>query len=471
MNQVQRRRELHEKNYPICFDTAEEPIEKFIPSISENYLSQRFNQNISHKINQAVKDFILYQCSSERKHLGYPSGFYLSSGANKYTSDVRKYTSYHYGFKPNDLFSYLEDEKILNVHSIQSKTLGHTKAYSLTDGTINSVMDFFKNFKISENKKAKLNLNENGIYDENSEGNQRETYIQIPRWLNIKDVNESYLKMFDVTMNDFLESNDEMTEKDWLLYQMILGSLETQNGYLRQDYIESPFGRLYGKRGNESIQLIPNRILPLLIPNTNDYDLKASCFSLIPQIAQKYEQDIKRDFINDYVNDRKNIRNEVAKRLGVESDVIKKCFTALGHGARKSSHTWIENGMIEAGSITKILGSTELSKMFYQDKSVSGLCKEIYDCGKVITKNESYPSHLDLSSSQKLAYSYQHTEIEILQKIVEFFQIRNYQIISLKHDGMISKEEIDTNELHDFIQLSTGYDVGVEREALGTFFL
>lgn len=471
MNSVQRRRELHQKNYPICFDSAEEPIENFIPSISENYLNQRFNENISQKINLAVKNFILYQFSSDRRHLGYSSGFYLSSGSSKYANEIRKYTSYHYNFKPNDLFNYLDEENILNVHSIQSKTLGHTKAYTLTNQIVNAVSDFFDKLKINEKNKHIPNLNENGISDYNSEGNLRKSFIQIPKWLSIKELNDNYSQMFCLKKEHFLESNNEMNEKDWILFQMILGSLETQDGYLRQDYVESPFGRLYGQSGNESLQLIPNKILPILIPDTNDYDLKASCFSIIPQIAMKYEPNINKNFISDYVNDRKNIRINVAKRLQVEPEIIKKCFTAMGHGAKKSSHTWIDNGKIEAGSVTKILGSTLLSKMFYQDEFVSGLCKEIYDCGKIIIKNESYPSHLDLSPSQKLAYSYQHTEVKILQKIVEYFQFRNQTIISLKHDGMITKESIDTNELHDFIQLSTGFDVGVEQESLGSFFL
>ena len=459
---------LLNKSHPACFDSSILPIEKFIPSIEMNYLQEKFGhleknrrrnkgETIPFLINQSVKNYLLKAVNPRRRHLQIDNTFYLYS---KNYEDVKRYTKPYYGFYPKDLFKFLEDEKILRTLPVDSQTYKTTRAYSLTTETWNGLNDYLSNYEIDPDKKIIPNLDEEGISPLDSSGSPRSTTIQLPRWIDIKKVNPHYSSIHSLTEKEF-HSLGKFDEGDWYLLKMIIGTLETFDGYLRQDYVESPFGRLYGRRINECLQLIPNRLLPFIIPNTFDYDVMASCYSIISQIAQKHNSKQKIDTIENYVRNRKEIRKKIANEIGVNEELIKKCFTIIGHGGRQTKHSWYENGIETSGSIHKKLGS-HFTEKFISHQLVRSLCDEIKECGRTIVSNETYPSFVKKSLPSRLAYTYQKTEVQVLQKIIEYLQMKGNQILSIKHDGLITGDRIDKEDVEDFVSRSIGIKISLD---------
>ena len=467
---------LLKRTHPVCFDSSVFPLEEFIPSIEMNYLQEKLGhyekdrrrnkgETIPFLVNQSVKLYLLNAVNPKRRHLHLDNTFYLYS---KNYEDVKRYTKPYYGFYPKDLFKFLESEEILKTHPLESQIYKTTKAFSLTDKTWNGLNDYLSNYQIDPKKKIIPNLDEKGISNLDSSGNPRSSTFQLPRWIDIKKINPHYSTIQSITENDF-PSLGEFDEGDWYLLKMITGTLETFDGYLRQDYVESPFGRLYGRRINECLQLIPNRLLPFIIPGSFDYDIQASCYSLISQIAKKHNPRLKIDTIEFYVKNRKEIRRKIAKEVGVNEDLIKKCFTIIGHGGRQTKHSWFEKGKERSGSIHRILGD-KYTEIFFGNQFVKKLCDEIKECGRTIVSKEIYPSFIPKSLPKRLAFTYQKTETKVLQKIVEFLQENEIEILSIKHDGLITSHKIDKGKVEEFIFQSTGFNISLEVERVGSIY-
>lgn len=479
---------LLNKSHPACLETSLHPIEEFIPSIEMNYLQEKFGylekdrrrnkgDSIPFLINQSVKNYLYHAVNPRRKHLQIEKSFYLYSGSY---DDIKRFTKPYYGFYPKDLFKYLEDEEILKTLSVESKRHQTTRAYKLTNKTWDRLNDYLTKFEIDQNQIVDVNLDEEAISHLDSSGNQRQSTIQLPRWIDIKKINPHYSSLSNITSKEFQklskkisdDDNNKFDDGDYALFKFILGNLETFDGHLRQDYVESPFGRLYGRRSDECIQLMPKRILPFIIPKTFVYDLQASCYSLISQMAKKIDANLQTPSVDYYVKNRNRIRTELADEIGVDVKKIKRCFTIIGHGGRQTEHTWYENGEVKSGSLYKILGSQKISD-FYSNQLVIDISAEIKLCSKTIVSNNSYPLFIPKSVPKRLAYSYQKTEVMVLQRIIEYLQInkkQDNQILSIKHDGLITSKSVNQRNVEDYVYDKTGYKITLDEERVGSIY-
>ena len=79
----------------------------------------------------------------------------------------------------------------------------------------------------------------------------------------------------------------------WIL-QIAYAKSVMNSGYLPQHYVESPYGRLYGKNGTECIQIIPNRLLKYFLYKAWDYDICACGVTILSQMAKKIDSNLKR---------------------------------------------------------------------------------------------------------------------------------------------------------------------------------
>ena len=182
-------------------------------------------------------------------------------------------------------------------------------------------------YQLDPRKLIQPKTDEKGVESED----QRDNNIHLPRWLDLKTINPHYSKIRKIDEREFHSLGDFDTG-DWCLFKMIVGSLETFDGYLRQDYVQSSFGRYFGRRVNENLQLIPNRLLPFLIPNTFDYDLRAACFSLIGQVSQRHRPEQRTNTIQDYVKNKTEIRRHLSKEIGVDGRKIIRERITLRNG-------------------------------------------------------------------------------------------------------------------------------------------
>ncbi len=463
---------LHQKN-PVCFETGILQIEDFIPSIEMSYLNKKLGhfekdrkrnkgETIPYLVSQAVKHYLTSAINPRRRHQSVPDSFYLYSGNYE---DIKRYTKPRFGFSPSDLFGYLEDEEILVSLPVQSKKTHSTRAFKLTNQSWTGLKNFLETYQLDPRKLIQPKTDEEGVESED----QRDNNIHLPRWLDLKTINPHYSKIRKIDEREFHSLGDFDTG-DWCLFKMIVGSLETFDGYLRQDYVQSPFGRYFGRRVNENLQLIPNRLLPFLIPNTFDYDLRAACFSLIGQVSQRHRPEQRTTTIQDYVKNKTEIRRQLSKEIGVDEEIIKKGFTIIGHGGRQSKHSWMVNGKKVSGALVKTFGNEEITKTFLENTFVKKLCGEIKECGRTIVSSENYPKCFKGSHSQKLAFTYQQTEVKVLQKMVEYSQLKGNKVLSINHDGLITQNQMDTKEVEEYISSSIGFQVSLDEGGVGSFY-
>ena len=324
-----------------------------------------------------------------------PGAFGLHAG-----KDIRSFTK-----KDKELIQFLKDNQIVNVFNVQSKKEKTTRAFMLTDEMRLALENFFKELEIHEDSIIQPEHTEGGIQDFGSKGKIRKTSIQLPRWV-------------CVNVDSIKKGLKDCEDVDRPLLQLTYGTAKSFDGFLRQDYVESPFGRLYGRRSYESLQLMPKRLLKYVIPGTFTYDIKASALTLMGQIAKLHDPSIKTSAIDEYAENRKIIRQSIANSLGIDYELVKQSFTALGFGARRITHSWKEKGVTKVGAIRQILGDEDLTIQFLFNPIVQEITNEMDVCADIML--ETYPfdlSHIN-GRNRKIAYIYQNEEIRILQSMV-----------------------------------------------------
>ena len=443
-------------HYPPCFDTADKSLASFHPQLSEPDVSSVISnstgsvnrkwESITHKFLGISKSLITYQANPKRRHRTVPNAFGLSS-----SKDIRRFTR-----RDKELVQFLEDNKILKVLNVQSKSLGTTRAFMLTDEMRTALENFFSELSISEDKIIRPEFSESGISDLTSKDKIRRSAIQIPRWVS-------------VDVNGIKEGLKQCDKEDKSLLQLTYGTAKSFDGFLRQDYVESPFGRLYGRRSFESLQLMPKRLLKYIIPNSFVYDIKASSFSLMSQITKIHNPSVSTKAIEEYINNRSSIRHSIADSLGVDYELIKQCFTALGFGARRITHSWREKGSIKTGAIRDILGSAELTIEFLVHPLVQSITDEMDECSEVMLNSSPKDLSLIGSRNQKVAYIYQNEEVRVLQSMVSSAIELGCSIKSMKHDAIVVNHQLPIELIQSRVYEDTGFWIRLEEEMTDSY--
>ena len=213
---------------------------------------------------------------------------------------------------------------------------------------------------------------------------------------------------------------------------------------------------------------MPKRLLKYVIPGTYSFDIKASALSLMAQIARIHRPSIPTDAIDEYAENRKSIRLSIATTLGIECDLVKQSFTALGFGARRITHSWKRKGATKTGAIRQILGNEDLTEQFLLHPLVQEITDEMDACSEIML--DTYPINLShiKGRNRKIAYIYQQEEVRILQSMVSAALESGCSIRSLKHDSLILNKKIPASSLEDKVEEDTGYAIKLDLEVIGS---
>ena len=440
--------------YPSFFDEAQNPLCIYHSGLEYETTSKGQPSKRSVKFVSIAKQIIELSTNQHRRHNLIRGAFSLHS-----VDDFRNWVSSR---TVPTLKDFLFDKEVIEVYEetnlneftgeVESRQPfsaagidGFTKGYYLTHKTKEALDDFFDEFQMDESKIQIPDLNEGAIREKRSDGVNRESTIQIPKWVK-------------VDLDQIHENLERCESRDRLLLQMIWASAVSQNGYLKQEYYEKhPWPRLFGVGHLQSLQLIPTRLLPFLVPQTYEYDVQASVFTISSQMAKKRDSSIKTPLIDEYIEERSEIRKRLATELSATEDEIKRCFTAIGYGAKTENPYF--------STLNEILWVRPRVDQFLNDPFVNGFIGELKQCREVILKNL-MKAGFKLKKRQQFALQVQLVEVMMLQEMVRFIQEKKIGIKALKHDAVLLDSEIDPSVIENHIQEKMGLRIRLEQEII-----
>ncbi len=269
------------------------------------------------------------------------------------------------------------------------------------------------------------------------------------------------------------------TKRNHYLFQarLILAvALHTGGKYYQRKFL-SDFGRTYYK--GTSAQNVNKDLRHAMLGDCWEYDIRSSVVAwkmgfaaaYIAKNAPKSSVAKTFGFTEVYLRDKaafmKNVRQNVFEQdcdlpEELQLKMLKKAFTALSFGARKSSKGWInKNGEWENPSIVDIFQRADERDRFLNDVHVCGFTAEqtqlddfLYD--GVVKK---YPDLLRLpylqtqsgrpSKSKVIAYMYQHEETEVMDVVREALRDFGKTVLANIHDAIVVRHHLNAGDKYD----------------------
>ena len=196
------------------------------------------------------------------------------------------------------------------------------------------------------------------------------------------------------------------------------------------------------------------------------YDIQCCAPTLIHQLAQRYEMDLYLPHIEGYLANRKYVRDTIAHNVELDPSAVKIIITALFSGAKIGNNPTF--------AIYKLLDG-DLARLTYlkQDSYLTGLREEIKTCWDyiktslprraVVNKNNKQQM-LGISSKQKWGV-YFDLERQVLNSVINYLNLTDNQFFT-EHDGWTTTNEIDQQELIDYVVQTTGYRIRIDLEII-----
>lgn len=189
------------------------------------------------------------------------------------------------------------------------------------------------------------------------------------------------------------------------------------------------------------------------------YDIDTCAPRLLYQYSTRCGNDIYMPNIQKYINDKIDMRNRLAMELETPIHVIKIIINALFCGARI--------GNSPEFAISQLLDN-DRAKVTYlkEDTFIQDLRHEIKTCWQYIEPHTPirYKNNkkLPMSSKQKWIVYFQLERL-VLDSITKYLKQTNNKYF-LEHDGFVTINQVNTDELIDHINMDIGYDVKFQLE-------
>ena len=398
------------------------------------------------RITDAMTQLLVNTCDKFQRHKDYPIW-----NSVKLTRDYQK------SVVPNDfqLFqNVLTDNDFVINHHYQMPTknsIGKTKSVIIPHNKIQLAVDY-----LAQQNIECVELNADVVID--WKNCQYFGSNPIPSRVRI---NTLALKKFSNSVKDV----SQHLHNKWNLH-LRLADAQDNDGWMRQDYKVSNFGRLIGY-GISSLQTMPKVLLKEVLAGCYELDVNASALSLLPTIYNKTLNRTSRfPSIERYCSNRTIIREAVSLSLGCEIKTIKRAFTSIAFGVRKNvkSYKNVDDNW-SVPTLTEIFGNEKLAQSFIEHKEVKQLWNEVSEIFSGLSK-ATKSTLLELKSSQRVAYLYQHNEAMMLQEMMSFV---GKSLVITKHDSIITSSPLSINqikELQDKIYHKLGYKVSLSQGVL-----
>ncbi len=298
----------------------------------------------------------------------------------------------------------------------------------------------------------------------------------------------SRIRIDAAVLQEFCEekfNEDEKLHADWHLAVMLISAMENE-GWMEQNYWVSPLGRLFG-RGISSLQYCPKELLRRILPKTcSVLDVNTAALVILHQEHQRLVP-CRSSFphLEEFIAEKTRIRKEIADSLGVAIDQVKKAFTAIGFGIKRTTSSYpvrdpLGGGIqYEESTLTKNFGSRQTAEQFLENEFVKEYWNEYSRLGAELTKevrkqNPAWmeelkrtleiPKHQILPKKTILFYLFQQSEAGILKSICR--QV-GADLVLPKHDAAVILKRYEPQEvfrIEQGILEDTGFQVKLSSE-------
>lgn len=414
--------------------------------IDFNSITHKATIKKQRKITDAMTQLMINTCDKFEHHKDYPIWNVVKLSRNYQKQIIGK------DYKPFQ--KALTDNEFVINHNYRPPTNslgGITKSVIVPEDTIRKTIHY-----LAQQNLEVVELNDEVLID----WQDCQFFGDIPIPTRVR-INTSSLTNFCNSVKDV--SKD--LHKKWHL-QLRLSVANENDGWLEQNYRVSDFGRLVGT-GISSLQIMPKTLLKEILNGCVEVDVNASSMSLLPSIYNRVvDKALTFPSMERYRKHRTTIREVVSHSLGVDLEMVKQAFTAMGFGLRKNTKTFKnvdDNWMIP--TLTEIFGNETKAKMFVDHDEVEDLWKEVNTIFSSLSKatKSSLP---DYKPSQRVSYLYQTSEAEML-KVMMMYVGRS--LVITKHDAIIINSPLTINQLgllEDKIYQTLGFSVSLTQRMI-----
>ncbi len=236
---------------------------------------------------------------------------------------------------------------------------------------------------------------------------------------------------------------------------------QTEPGTIIQHYRESASGRLYGQ--SIHLQNSPRGIRAALLNGQNDYDIEACHPFLLNELAKRFGGDYP--MIDYFLANKKAFRQYLSDECGSPIDHVKESINALVCSPRFGANlrtTSIEE--VEYGCYAPI----------FENVQVKQLAKEFEQAGNTVLKQQTISrggilnalgKHRTVTNKKAKMLSHILTGIEV-QALDIAMGLYGDNITLLAHDGFVTKEPINTNELINKVESKIGFTLRFSHDTL-----
>lgn len=198
----------------------------------------------------------------------------------------------------------------------------------------------------------------------------------------------------------------------------------------------------------------------------NQYDIESCAPTLLLQYAQHLGMDEYLFAVNDYLKNKTEIRNKLAQEMEVEPKVIKVIINALFCGARIGNSPEFAISHLLNNDLAKITFLKENEFIQELRKDIKLIWSYIETTLPVIitTTKSGKTRKLPLNSKRRWAVYFQ-LERQVLNQVREYLKSTGNKHF-LEHDGWNTQQEVNQQELIDFVKNKTGFQISIKQEKL-----
>ncbi len=197
----------------------------------------------------------------------------------------------------------------------------------------------------------------------------------------------------------------------------------------------------------------------------HNYDIVCSAPTLLYQYSsQVTPNQTPLTAIEYYIKHRSEIRQRIAFECELDPEQVKKMLNRLFQGGQISLYTESECYKELDGDIAKIMFLKQDQFLTELRADITEMWKRIKPATQKRTKTDKRgrTRNIALNTKRKTGV-YRELERQVLDAVIKYLNLTENQFFA-EHDGWITKEEIERDELVSYIKLLTGFEVEIEYE-------